>query len=111
MNKEISAQVIGHITVKDTEKWTEYRSQVGATMAPWGAELVCRGKRTDILCGEHHHTDIVFIRFPNVESAKNWFNSQAYQALRAAKGISFYLFRMKRFLFARDIQALFRFFP
>ena len=81
MNKEISAYVIGYITVKDTEKWAEYRSQVGATMAPWGAELVCRGKRTDILCGEHHHTDMVVIHFPNGESAKSWFNSQTYQAL------------------------------
>jgi uncharacterized protein (DUF1330 family) len=38
-----NAYVIGHITVKDAEKWNEYRSQVPATLEPWGAELVLRG--------------------------------------------------------------------
>ena len=38
------ACVIGHITVKDPEKWAEYRSRVPATLAPWGAELLLRGR-------------------------------------------------------------------
>jgi uncharacterized protein (DUF1330 family) len=81
MNEKISAYVIGHITVKDTEKWTEYRRQVPATLAPWGANLVCRGKRLHVLSGEQHHTDMVVIRFPDTASVDNWFNSRAYQAL------------------------------
>jgi hypothetical protein len=40
----MSACVIGHITVKDEEKWAQYRAQVPATLAPWGAELLFRGK-------------------------------------------------------------------
>jgi len=47
-----NAYVIGHITVKDAEKWTEYRSQVPATLKPWGAEMVLRGKLVSILAGE-----------------------------------------------------------
>ncbi len=39
------AYVIGHLTVKDPDKWAEYRRRVPATLAPWGAELVFRGKR------------------------------------------------------------------
>ncbi len=81
MNEKISAYVIGHITVKDAEKWTQYRSQVPATLAPWGANLVCRGKRLHVLSGEHLHTDMVVIRFPDSASVDNWFNSRAYQAL------------------------------
>jgi uncharacterized protein (DUF1330 family) len=81
MDEKMTAYVIGHITVKDSEKWTQYRSQVPATLAPWGANLVCRGKRLDILSGKHHHTDMVVIRFPDTDSVKNWFNSRAYQAL------------------------------
>jgi len=81
MNEKIAAYVIGHITVKDTEKWTQYRSQVPATLAPWGANLVCRGKRLHVLSGEQHHTDMVVIRFPDAASVDNWFNSRAYQAL------------------------------
>ena len=81
MNRTFSAYVIGHITVKDAEKWAEYRGRVPVTLAPWGAELVCRGKRLSTLSGEHVHTDSVVIRFPDADAVNNWFNSPAYQAL------------------------------
>ena len=73
--------VIGHITVKDADKWAEYRSQVPATLAPWGAELVFRGERRAVLGGAHAHTDTVVIRFPDAEAVDGWFRSPAYQAL------------------------------
>jgi uncharacterized protein (DUF1330 family) len=81
MNRTFGAYVIGHITVKDAEKWAEYRGRVPATLAPWGAEPVCRGKRLSTLSGEHVHTDSVVIRFPDADAVNNWFNSPAYQAL------------------------------
>lgn len=75
------AYVVGHITVKDPEKWARYREQVPATLAPWNAELVFRGKRAAVWSGEHAHDDIVVIRFPDQEAARGWFFSPAYQAL------------------------------
>jgi uncharacterized protein (DUF1330 family) len=45
----MSACVIGHITVKDAEKWAQYRAQVPATLAPWGAELLFRGQTAAVL--------------------------------------------------------------
>ncbi|WP_341645184.1 DUF1330 domain-containing protein [Thauera sp. SDU_THAU2] len=77
----MAAYVIGHITVKDSDKWAEYRSKVPETLAPWGAELVLRGKRTKVLSGQHEHTDTVVIRFPDSETVAKWYNSSAYQAL------------------------------
>lgn len=76
-----AALVIGHITVRDPDKWAEYRSQVPATLAPWGAELVFRGQRFEVFGGAHDHTDTVVIRFPSVEASRGWFRSPAYQAL------------------------------
>ena len=76
-----TAYVVGHLTVKNSEKWAEYRSQVPATLEPWGAELVLRGKRVAILAGEHRYSDIVVIRFPDKEAINNWHSSPAYQAL------------------------------
>ena len=67
----MSACVIGHITVKDEEKWAEYRAQVPATLAPWGAELIFRGQRAGILAGQHEHVDTV----------DAWYDSPEYQAL------------------------------
>ena len=77
----MSACVIGHITVKDAEKWAQYRAQVPATLAPWGAELLFRGQLADILDGRHGHTDTVVIRFPDRAAVDGWHDSAAYQAL------------------------------
>ena len=76
-----TAYVVGHLTVKNAEKWAEYRNQVPATLEQWGAELVLRGKRVAILAGEHPLSDIVVIRFPDKEAVDGWYSSPAYQAL------------------------------
>ncbi|HRO37638.1 DUF1330 domain-containing protein [Thauera sp.] len=73
--------VVGHITVKDAEKWAEYRGKVPDTLAPWGAELVFRGHRVASFSGDSPHADIVVIRFPSAAAASGWFASPAYQAL------------------------------
>lgn len=77
----MTAYVIGQITVKDPEKWTEYRRQVPDTLVPWDAELVLRGTQAKVLSGQHPHTDTVVIRFPSMEAVAEWHNSAAYQAL------------------------------
>ena len=76
-----TAYLVGHITVKDAEKWIEYRNQVPATLERWGAEVTFRGTRVATFSGEHPHDDIVVIRFPNAEAVENWHSSPAYQAL------------------------------
>jgi uncharacterized protein (DUF1330 family)/uncharacterized protein (DUF849 family) len=73
--------VIGHINVKDAEKWAEYRGKVPVTLSEWGAEVVLRGKRTEVLTGDHGYTDTVVIRFPEASAIGNWYRSPAYQAL------------------------------
>ena len=80
-----TACLIGHITIKDAEKWAAYRSQVPATLEPWGAELVFRGQRVAVLAGEHPHSDVVVIRFPSQEAIAGWHSSAAYQALIALR--------------------------
>lgn len=77
----MAAYVIGHITVKDAEKWAEYRGKVPASLARWGGEVILRGRRFAVLSGEHPHTDTVVIRFPDANAGTNWYGSQAYQAL------------------------------
>lgn len=77
----MSACVIGHITVKDADKWAQYRAQVPATLAPWGAELLFRGQTERVLSGQHAHSDTVVIRFPDTAAVDGWYQSAAYQAL------------------------------
>jgi uncharacterized protein (DUF1330 family) len=81
-NKQMSnAYVVGHLTVKNAEKWAEYRSRVPATLETWGGELVFRGKKAATLAGEQPHSDIVIVRFPDKEAVHKWFSSAAYQSL------------------------------
>ena len=75
------AYVVGHLTVKNAEQWAEYRNRVPATLEPWGAALVFRGKKAAALSGEHSYSDVVVIRFPNKEAVNGWYSSAAYQAL------------------------------
>lgn len=75
------AYLIGHITVKDPEKWSEYRSKVPATLEPWGGDLVFRGSLTTVLAGRHSHGDTVVIRFPDIASLTGWYSSSQYQSL------------------------------
>lgn len=78
---ENAAYAIGHISVKDEEKWAEYRGKVSATLSEWGAELVFRGQRIEVLSGEHGYDDAVVIRFPDADAMRGWYRSPAYQAL------------------------------
>jgi uncharacterized protein (DUF1330 family) len=77
----MAAYVIGHISVKDSEKWTQYRAKVPATLDQWGGELVLRGRRVAVLSGEHAYTDTVVLRFPDQASVAGWYGCAAYQAL------------------------------
>lgn len=81
MSSEPFAYVIGHISVRDDAKWAEYRRRVPATLTPWGAELMLRGKTAAVLAGSHAHTDVVVIRFPDLDAVTGWYASAAYQAL------------------------------
>jgi uncharacterized protein (DUF1330 family) len=75
------AYVIGHITVKDSEKWAEYCRKVPLTVQPWGASLVFRGHDAQVLAGDHIQTDTVVIRFPDRAAIDNWHASKAYQEI------------------------------
>jgi uncharacterized protein (DUF1330 family) len=77
----MSACVIGHITIRNADKWAKYRASVPATLAPWGAELLFRGQMAAVLSGEHAATDTVVIRFPDAAAADGWYQCDAYQAL------------------------------
>lgn len=77
----MSYYVIGHIRVLDVARWADYRARVGATLAPFGCELVMRGRVDAVLAGDWPGTDTVVLRFADAASARAWHDSPAYQAL------------------------------
>jgi uncharacterized protein (DUF1330 family) len=77
----MKAYVIALETIHDEAKFGEYRAQVMATLAPYGAVFVVRGGATTVLEGDWPHQRTVVIEFPSRAAAEGWYASPAYQAV------------------------------
>lgn len=77
----MAAYLIGHLTVKDPERWQTYVAGVRESLLPFGAEVVFRGRRAAQLAGHQPHEAAVVLRFRDHDTLTRWFASPAYQAL------------------------------
>jgi len=77
----MSAYLIVHANIKDPDKLKEYGSQATPTLAPYGGRLLTRAQVTDVLTGSHDREVCVILEFPDSDSVRNWYRSDAYQAL------------------------------
>ncbi len=68
------AYLIGHITIKDPGQWKIYTDGVAKSLTPFAAEIIFRGKRATVLCGEHSYQNAVVIKFPDQPALQNWYN-------------------------------------
>lgn len=73
--------LIGQIIVKDSELWQEYVAGVQESIAPFGAKIVFRGKRSAVIAGENERDLVVVIEFSDQAELDSWFHSEKYQAL------------------------------
>ena len=69
------------VKVKNPERLKEYIGQVPATMAPFNARMLSRGKITKTINGERNHQIEAVFEFDDAEAINNWYNSDAYQAI------------------------------
>lgn len=77
----MSAFLIATLTVKNPEKLQEYAEKAGPTFAPFGAEMLIKGKHQGTYAGDASHSTAAVIKFPNIEQMDAWYHSDAYQAL------------------------------
>ncbi len=77
----MSAYLIGHITIKDPDKWAIYVRGVQASLDKYDASIIFRGKRSKVFTGYHPHDQTVVIQFPDQPSLQQWYESEAYQEL------------------------------
>jgi uncharacterized protein (DUF1330 family) len=75
------AYLIGHITVKNPDKWKTYVEGVQKSLTPFEAGVVFRGKRAAVLAGDHPHQHTVVIKFSEQSALQQWYHSDTYQAL------------------------------
>lgn len=77
----MSAFIIATVIVKDREKFAEYGRRAEPSMVPFGGEVHIRGKFSDQLAGGGDHSAGAILKFPDLESAKDWYASPAYQEI------------------------------
>jgi uncharacterized protein (DUF1330 family) len=77
----MSAYVIVGVDVTEPNEYADYSRQVPATLEPYQGRFVVRGGAFEVLEGEFTPPRIVVLTFPNVELAKTWHESPAYQAI------------------------------
>lgn len=69
------------VKVKEPQGLKEYIGKVPATMAPFNAKMLSRGKITKTINGERSHQIEAVFEFNDSEAIDKWYNSDAYQAI------------------------------
>ncbi|HEY5791112.1 MAG TPA: DUF1330 domain-containing protein [Gammaproteobacteria bacterium] len=77
----MAAYLVGTVSVRDPALWAEYVRGVAASLEPYAAEIVFRGRRAADLAGSQPRELAVVIRFAALAELHAWHASAAYQAL------------------------------
>ena len=77
----MTAYAIGHLRdVTLNQGIADYVFGIDATLEPFGGSFIIHGGPKDELEGQFAD-DLIVISFPDLEAARGWYNSAAYQAL------------------------------
>ena len=77
----MAAYLVGHITVRDEERWSQYVAGVADSLAGVDSKIIFRGMLASVLAGKHEHERVVVIQFADLQTLNNWFHSESYQKL------------------------------
>ena len=79
----MSAYMIARVDVTDLDAWKNYAANAGPTVEKFGGKYIARGgSLTGLENFEDEGKRVVIIRFPDVETAENWYNSPEYQEVK-----------------------------
>lgn len=76
----MSAYLIANYTITNPDGYAAYPPAVAPTLAPFGGELIVADFDSEAVEGAPSPVSIV-VRFPDRQSARDWYNSDAYQAV------------------------------
>ena len=82
----MAAYVVVRVDVSDLDKWKEYAGAAGPAVANFGGKYLARGGATEGLENfEDEGKRVVILEFPDMDTARNWYNSAEYQAAKAKR--------------------------
>jgi uncharacterized protein (DUF1330 family) len=73
------AYVIVETDVTDPEQYEQYKAASPAAIAAGGGRFLVRGGELAVLEGDWQPPRIVILEFDDLEAAKRWYESAAYQ--------------------------------
>ncbi|MCH7485297.1 MAG: DUF1330 domain-containing protein [Chloroflexi bacterium] len=76
----MAAYVVAQMHVHDVAKYLVYASKVGATIASYGGKIVAASE-AEVREGSPSFTRTVIGEFPTAEAAREWYESEEYQAI------------------------------
>ena len=78
----MAGYVMGFIDITNPEGYKAYAAAVPATISAYDGEYLVRGGALTAMEGESPAPRIAVIRFPSVERAREWYDSEAYRPIR-----------------------------
>ena len=76
------AYVIVETDVHDPEQYEQYKAASLGAVAAGGGRFVARGGELAVLEGDWNPSRLVVLEFPDLETVKEWYASEQYQAAK-----------------------------
>ena len=89
-----AAYVIVEMQISDPKRYEEYMAAAPATIAAAGGEYVIRGGRHETLEGDWQPARVAVLKFADFDTAKRWYDSPEYSAVRAMRAGATAVFNM-----------------
>jgi uncharacterized protein (DUF1330 family) len=81
------AYVIVETNITDPEQYEQYKAASPGAVADGGGRFLVRGGELAVLEGDWSPSRLVLVEFPDLETAKRWYESESYrEAKRLREG-------------------------
>jgi uncharacterized protein (DUF1330 family) len=81
----MAAYVLAEVEVTNPDGYKEYTAHVPATIARYGGRFLVRGGASEALEGDWPKVRRVIIEFPDLATAKRWWQSPEYEKPKAMR--------------------------
>lgn len=81
----MAAYVIATIKVTNPQQYEQYRHLAGIATQKYGGRFLARGGEFAVLEGELDANRVVVVEYPDLDTARRFYDSPEYRAARAAR--------------------------
>lgn len=74
------AYLVARIDVRDQDAFAEFRNMSGQAIAEFGGHVLVRTSQIDQREGEQDFNTAIILEFPDIETARRFYESDGYQA-------------------------------